>query len=342
MTYSLSQFTVLILLFVEQLVFNQFVGGLVLIGLLVELASLPLIKKYIFPHVSQIIAMIEQRNLVFTCFPLLSFVLLAFYGVQRAYLLANFIPLVVNTLLILFTYYLIAAAIYQTRRSQQAEKQLALQREHYRSLNDSINTVKTIRHDLRHHLVTCLELFNKSNPAAAEQYLSQLCTTYDETTIPKVCGNHSADALICHYLKLAKQQDIVVNTNLHLPDDLGIDDQDLCVILGNCLENAIEACDKLPKNHLRHIDLKATIAKGHLIINIANTCNGIALRQDNSFVSSKNGDDHGIGLASAKALTAKYQGCCSIDCGQQLFKVAISLRLPETAVKSQALYIAGF
>lgn len=333
MIFSLSQFNFLNFLFLEQLLFGHFVGGLVLIGLSLQLACLPLIKKYLATHVSSIIAIIDQRNFSFTCFPLLSFVLLAFYGVERIYLPSNFMPLLVSTLIIVFTYYLIGNAIHQTRRSQQTEKQLALQREHYRSLNDSINTAKMIRHDLRHHLVTCLEFVNRNNSAAAEQYLSQLCNSYDDSAIPITCSNLSADALICHYLKLAKQQRVVVTTNLHLPDDLGIDDQDLCIILGNCLENAIEACAKIPENKVRTIDIKTTLSKGHLIIKIINSFNGDALRHGDSFVSSKNGDNHGIGLASVKALTAKYYGYCSTSCEQQLFKVAISLKLPEaTAV----------
>jgi sensor histidine kinase regulating citrate/malate metabolism len=167
----------------------------------------------------------------------------------------------------------------------------------------------------------------KNNAGAAEQYLSQLCNHYDDTAIPKVCSNQSADALICHYLKLAKQQDITVNTNLHLPDDLGIDDQDLCVILGNCLENAIEACSKIRKDELRFIDIKTIITKGHLVIKIANSFNGLVQRQGDGFVSSKSGADHGIGLSSVKALTAKYLGHCSVSFEQQVFKVSVSLKL---------------
>ncbi len=339
MIFSLSQFNFLIFSFLEQLVFNYYVGSLVLTGLMLEAASLPLIKKYVSPHVSNIIAIIDQRNFSFTYFPLLSFVLLAFYGVQRTYLLSNFIPLVVNTVLILFTYYLISTAIYQTNRSQQMEKQLALQREHYRSLNDSINAMKTIRHDLRHHLVTCLEFLVKKNSAAAEVYLSQLCNHYDDIAFPKVCSNQFADALISHYLKVAQEQGITVNTNLYLPNNVGIDDQDLCVILGNCLENAIEACSKLPQDQLRYIDIKTTIAKNHLVIKIANSFCGSVIRQGDHFISSKDGADHGLGLASVKALTAKYHGYCSIHCEQQVFKVAVSLKLPETVAESRSLSI---
>lgn len=327
MIFSLTQFNLLILLFLNQLFFSQLGFSFVLIGLLLELASLPLIKKYIAPHVSNIIEIIDQRNFSFACFPLLSFALLAFYGVKHSYLLANFIPLAINTLLIIFTYYLITTAINQTRRNQQAEKQLALQREHYRNLTDSINTAKTMRHDLRHHLVTCLELLTKKNSSAAEHYLSQLCNHFDDTAIAKTCCNQSADAVISYYLKLAKQQDIIVNTKISLPDDFGIDDQDLCIILGNCMENAIEACSKVPKDQVRNIDIKTTIAKGHLVIKITNSCSGLVHRQGEGFVSSKSGDNHGIGLASVKALTAKYQGYCSISCEQHVFTVAVSLKL---------------
>ncbi len=334
MIFSLSQFTFLIFLFLEQLLFNHYVGGLVLAGLLLEAASLPLIKKYVSPYAGNMIAIIDQRNFVFTCFPLLSFVLLAFYGVQRTYLLSNFIPLVVNTLLILFTYYLVATAIYQTMRNQQAEKQLALQHEHYRNLNDSINAMKIMRHDLRHHLVTCLEFLVKKDSAAAEIYLGQLCNHYDDIALPKVCSNQIADALISYYLKAAQEQGITVNTNLHLPGNLGIDDQDLCVILGNCLENAVEACSKMPPDQLRFIDIKTTIAKNHLVIKIANSFCGSVIRQGDGFVSSKHGNDHGMGLASVKALTSKYHGYCSMYCEQQVFKVAVSLKLPETVAES--------
>ncbi len=339
MIFSLSQSIFLIFLFLEHLLFKDYVGSLVLTGLLLEAASLPLIKKYVSPHVSNIIAIIDQRNFGFTCFPLLSFVLLAFYGVQRTYLLSNFIPLVVSTSLILFSYYLIATAIYQTRRNQQAEKQLALQREHYRNLNDSINAMKTMRHDLRHHLVTCLEFLVKKNSAAAENYLGQLCNHYDDITFPKVCSNQFADALISHYLKVAQEQGVTVNTNLHLPSNLGIDDQDLCVILGNCLENAVEACSKIPQDQLRYIDIKTTIAKNHLVIKITNSFCGSVIRQGDSFVSSKNGDNHGMGLSSVKALTSKYHGYCSIYCEQQVFKVAVSLKLPDTVAESCSISI---
>lgn len=333
MVVSLSQLIFLIFLFLELLVFKHMVGGLILAGLLLELSSIPLIRKYIAPHVKNIIEVINHQNPIFTLFPILSYILLAFYGVQRIYLLPTFIPLVLSTILIAFTYYLIAISIDRTRRQKELEKQLALQRDHYLNLNNSITTAKANRHDLRHHMITISEFLHNSNTIAAQEYLNRLCNFYDDNSIPTVCRNQSADALICHYLKLAKQQDIVFVTKLHLPDDLGIDDLDLCVIIGNCLENAIEACHKMKMAEPRFINISTTITKGYLIIKIANSFNGVVEQRGDGFFSSKEGTDHGIGLTSVKTLATKYQGYCSISLDQGVFTVSISLKIPENATE---------
>lgn len=341
MVSSLSQFIFLIFLFLELLVFKHMVGGLILVGLLLELASIPLIRRYIAPHVRNILEVINHQNSIFTIFPILSYILLAFYGVQRIYLLPTFIPLVLSTVLIAFTYYLIAISIDRTRRHQELEKQLALQRDHYLNLNNSIITTKANRHDLRHHMVTISEFLGTNDTIAAQNYLSKLCTSYDDSAIPTVCRNQSADALICYYVKLAKQQDIVFATHMHLPDDVGIDDLDLCVIIGNCLENAIEACSKIKSIEPRFIDISTTISKGHLVIKITNSFNGLIQHHGNDLFSSKEGRDYGIGLGSVKTLAAKYQGHCAISLELRVFKVSISLRIPEIAASTRPMNISG-
>jgi two-component system sensor histidine kinase AgrC len=341
MVTSLSLFNFLIALFLEQLIFGRMVGGLVLAGQLLELASIPLIRKHITPHVKNILEIIDHQNPLFTLFPFLSFILLAFYAVQRTYLLSIFIPLVLSTIIISIAYYLIAISIDQTKRQQLLEKQLALQRDHYRNLSDSITAAKATRHDLRHHLVTISEFLGKKEAAAAHEYLNRLCNQYDDSHIPTVCHNQSADALICHYLKLARQQGIDVDVNLHIPDNLGIDDLDLCVIIGNCLENAIEACGKISNTEARFIDLAVTITKGYLVIKIANSFSGLVQRRDDSFISSKRSADNGIGLSSVKTLAAKYQGQCLITFDQQAFKVSVSLQLPEVVAAPKFVNFTG-
>lgn len=332
MVISLSQFNFLLFLFLEQLVFGHAVSSLILMGQLLELASIPLIRRYITPHIKNILEIINYQNRIFTLFPFLSFLLLAFYGIQRRYLFSSFLPLVLSTIIIFFSYYLIAISITQTKHNQQLEKQLTLQRDHYRNLNDSITTAKATRHDMRHHLVTISEFLGKKDVTSAQEYLNKLCNSYDDSSIPTVCQNQSVDALICYYLKSAKQQKINFVTNLHIPDNLGINDLDLCVVIGNCLENAIEACSKMSDAEPRFIDIKTTITKGYLVIKIVNSFNGLVQHQNDAFISSKRDNGNGIGLFSVKTLATKYQGHCIISFDQQVFEVSISLNIPQIII----------
>jgi len=329
MIASFSQFVFLISLFIEHLLFGHMVGGLILLGQLLELAAILLFRKYIIPYVKNILEIIDQQNLVFTLFPFLSFILLAFYGVQRNYILSIFIPLALSTLIIAVSYYLIAISIERMKHQHALEKQLALQRDHYSNLNESIAAAKATRHDLRHHLVTLLGFLEKKDAVAAKDYLNRLCNAYDDSAIPSVCRNQSADALFCHYLSLAKQENIAVVTNLDIPYDLGIEDIDLCVIIGNCLENSIEACRKQNAAESRFIDVSAKINKEYLVIKIENSFNGLVQHQNDAYLSSKRVADCGIGLGSIKTLAAKYQGQCMISFDQQIFKVSVSLKLAE-------------
>ena len=328
MIVSLAQFNFLICLFLEQLLFGQMVSGLVLAGQLLELFSIPLVRRFIIPHIKNILAMIDEQNYVFTLFPFFSYILLAFYGVKRSYLLSIFIPLVLSAVIIFFAYYLIALSIDRTKRQQRLEKQLALQRDHYRNLNDSIAAARVTRHDLRYHLVTLSGLLRKQDAATAQEYLTRLCNSYDDSALPTVCRNQSADALICHYLRLAKQEDIACATNLHIPDDLGIDDLDLCIVIGNCLQNAFEACNRLAGDGPRFIDIKATVTKGFLVIRVANSFDGLVARDDDGFISAKRGTGGGIGLTSIRTVAAKYQGHCTVAFEGQTFKICVSLGLP--------------
>lgn len=110
-----------ILFYLELFLFGNMVGILLFVGFMAELMLIPAIKQYLRPHVRNIIDVIDQQNHVFIVLPILSFFLLAFYGSERSYSLLSFIPLILLTLYVAFSYYLIALAIKQTKRNQQLE-----------------------------------------------------------------------------------------------------------------------------------------------------------------------------------------------------------------------------
>ncbi len=326
MIVSFSQFNFLCCLFLEQILFGHITSKLLLTGQLLEFCAIPLIKKYIIPYIKDILEMISPKNYIFILFPFFSYLLLAFYGVQRNYILSLFIPMLSSTIIIFFAYYLISLSIKRTTRQQELEKQMAIQRDYYLNLNDRIAEIKLFRHDLRHHLVTISGFLDKKDAPAAQSYLNQLHRIYDDSPLPSVCNNQSADALICHYSKLAKQQGITFTTELTIPEHLDILPLDLCVIIGNCLENAIEACKKENDDNARFLNMKAFIAKGYLVMKFANSFAGSIQYHNDLPVSSKGSSEHGLGLSSVKSLAAKYQGHCSITCDNFVFTLSVSLK----------------
>ncbi|WP_094607104.1 hypothetical protein SPSIL_030220 [Sporomusa silvacetica DSM 10669] len=121
MVSSFSQANFSIFCSLEILVFGNMVGWLLLAGLLLELACIPLIRIYIRPHIKNILDVLDQQHRVFSFFPMLSFALVAFYAGQTTYSLFTCIPLVLFTLMMGFSYYLIAVSIDQTKCNQQLE-----------------------------------------------------------------------------------------------------------------------------------------------------------------------------------------------------------------------------
>jgi diguanylate cyclase (GGDEF)-like protein len=121
MIYSLTQLVYLIFIHIDRFFSPEIPETYVLAGMIIELAALPFINRYLKEPVRDILDIINQHNPVFTVYPVLSFLLFAAYGLQRVYTLSGFIILVLSTTLIFFSYYLIAITIIGTRLHQELE-----------------------------------------------------------------------------------------------------------------------------------------------------------------------------------------------------------------------------
>lgn len=137
MIYSLTQLIYLIFMYIDRFMTPPITGTYVLAGLLLEFAALPLVNRYIKEPLKDIIEIMNQHNPVFTLFPILSFLLLVIYGLQKIFIPSTFIALVLTTILIFFSYYLIAFTITETRLHQELE---------YMSMTDSLTGLHNRRY----------------------------------------------------------------------------------------------------------------------------------------------------------------------------------------------------
>jgi len=301
----------------------------ILVRLLLYMASyallLPLYAKYGRKYVREMLELFDRANPVYAVFPFLSFVLLTiFFGpLNPAISLSQFITMVLFIGFILFTYYLMIShfhSVFSRLRIENnlmnAERLLVLQKKFYAEVEKGIRAQGERLHDARHHMLALSGLASDGNIDALKQYLSRVLEQYGQSVTARFCENDVANAVIGGYISIAEEKKIAVSAELDLPGKLGIDEYELCTLLGNTLENAIEACERIPAESPlfpnRFIKLKSRVEQDRLIIRVENSCMEDPSASPNGFASSK-GASGGIGLESVLAITDLHRGCMSCE-----------------------------
>ena len=164
------------------------------------------------------------------------------------------------------------------------------------------------RHDYHNHIQTMLALTD--SPQKIREYLQTL--NQDLTSVDTVLktGNVMVDAILNSKLSLIKSKKITVNAKAIVPSELNISDVDLCVMIGNLLDNALEACLKQDENAERFIRIYIGILKKQLYISVTNSSGGSVRKVGKAYLSTKNSasTSHGFGLMRVDRIAGKYNG----------------------------------
>lgn len=166
--------------------------------------------------------------------------------------------------------------------------------------------VRGWRHDYHNHIQTMMALVDK--PEQMRAYL--LTLNKDLTTVDTVIktGNVMLDAILNSKLSLIKSKDIAVNAKAVVPAELAISDVDLCVIIGNLLDNAMEACEKQEETSERFIRVFIGVMKRQLYISVMNSVDGMVVKDGKNYISSKTSGSHGFGLMRVDRIAEKNGG----------------------------------
>ena len=215
--------------------------------------------------------------------------------------------------------------------SKRADKRIAAyQRElidiHYREVDTMYRKMRGWRHDYRNHISVMKNLYRQGSLEELGEYLDMLES--DLSTVDTVIktGNPMADAILNSKLNLALSKNIPVKATVHIPMRLMISELDLCVILGNLLDNAIEASLSLPEKD-RMIRIYMDIKETHLYISVTNLCAGKKMPKINGKFLSHRGDGHGFGLIRIDGIVEKYGGYVNRNSEDGAFTTEILLPL---------------
>lgn len=208
-----------------------------------------------------------------------------------------------------------------------ANVQLTLEKKSYINLRKYMDEIRKARHDLRHHLSVIETYLEEKNVDALKTYLSDYKNSLPKDIQLIFCDNYAVNAIVTHFVSMAKQEGISASAQLQIPQDLGIPDSDLCVIFGNCLENAFEACQRMDHGE-RYIRL-SSMPQGHsLAVNICNSFNGIIRKEGDAILSSKRINEEGIGISSVQTVCKKYNGIFNFSHSENKFYTSIVLFFP--------------
>jgi hypothetical protein len=201
------------------------------------------------------------------------------------------------------------------------DTQVELQKQNYKTLNKSIENYYEFKHDIRHHLLVIKSMLDAQNYIAATEYFDKLNENEIRQNVGVVCKNFTIDSILKHYISITMQYNVDFKVNANIPQDISIDNLDLSIVIGNCVENSIEACNNIVDKSKKFIDLKAEIIGSNLVIKIKNSFNGQIKKEGSIIKTSKSGEGHGIGLSNVR--TEKYNGYFTVKYNDNEFEVCI-------------------
>ena len=163
---------------------------------------------------------------------------------------------------------------------------------HCDEVQNIYKTMRGWRHDYHNHIQTLLAL--SGDEEKAKEYLRKL--NEDLTQVDKVLktGNVMVDAILNSKLSLIKSKGIAVHAKAVVPPELTVSEIDLCVIIGNLLDNAMEACLRQPEGEERFIRVFLGILKNQLYLSVSNSVGGEIRKSGKTYLSSKNSETHGL------------------------------------------------
>lgn len=249
----------------------------------------------------------------------------------------NIFFLITAILMILVNY--VAFDVYDRLGSQQEterrnfayEQQITLCNRQAAEREAAYQETRRIRHDLNGYLVDLKASILSGELKDAERKIDAILE-HNQIYRHEVSrsGNLVIDSLINYKYSLAQKEGIRMKCYVFVPERVPFDGADLCVILGNLLDNAMEAVGSLPEGE-RQIDLSVSQVKGSLSITVRNPYQGKIRTDENGQIVTgrQDGRNHGIGLPSVRLSVAKYNGELLTDYGDGVFRATVLLYPPE-------------
>lgn len=229
--------------------------------------------------------------------------------------------------LILFLFTLLYFLIKRAVNKRFDDFQNGLLNRYYEDVDSIYKKMRGWRHDFHNHLQVMKAYLEFKNYDELETYLNNL--TEDLIKVDSVIktGNLMADAILNTKIAIALSHDIKINIKASIPQNIALSDLELCVIIGNLFDNAIEGALSLKEKEKRFIRVYIRKLNGNLYISFTNSCEGRRKKTQGKFLTTKQGKDHGFGSSRIDAIVKKYSAFINRQSEEGAFAVELMFPL---------------
>jgi sensor histidine kinase regulating citrate/malate metabolism len=239
----------------------------------------------------------------------------------------------VGTWIILSLILMFAILFYRVNRQREMELEIAklkqdqaeiLERD-YQALRRTYANNAKLYHDLHNHIEAIYQCLTQGDIQEAVQYCEELRTPVREISQTVWTGDKAIDYLISSKIALAEQEHIQTEVNIEYPRNTNIRSVDLTTILGNLLDNALEAAETAPE-HLRFLHLTVRRINAMLIVKVENGYGEAPTQENGNLLTSKMDKAfHGWGLKSVQTAAEHYDGVINTEYTDGIFKTVVTL-----------------
>ena len=271
--------------------------------------------------------------LLVTLFPLVSTFLILFI-IQNYRERSDFaLPAVLFSVILILANVFAVGLMDSLERTGEAEKELALQHqsaklqtENYLALEKSYRSQRAASHEFKHQLGLIRDLLAEGRPEEAQRYINQLQGQQNARIFAVNSGNPIVDAIFNEKYQRAREEGIDIRFQVNDLSQISIPTDDLVVLLSNLLDNAIEACLRLPEGRTIVCSL---IREEDLLLSIRNTSPAVQIENGKIETSKEPKAEHGFGLAAVRSVLTRLEGEYAMDYSEPWFSFVAEI--PDAA-----------
>lgn len=183
-----------------------------------------------------------------------------------------------------------------------------LLQQHFYEIDNMYKKMRGWRHDYHNHIQVMKAYLELGKIEEMKKYLDDLSNDLETIDTVIKTGNLMIDAILNSKISIANSKRINVNAKAKVPENMKIPGLDLCVIIGNLLDNAIEGCENIINPDDRFIRIYIREMKGHLYIYVGNSFSGKLKKSEKKYLTTKVGQEHGFGLRRIDSIVEKNKG----------------------------------